>query len=98
MMEKSAVYAAQGRASASAAAERAQAAGVRMTAETNYYNEQMAGGKWRNIMAMEMQKGEWPSMRTTPPVTPEALSRLNLANEARLGVAFEGRLETDGRG
>lgn len=93
MMEKSALYAAQGRASAKAAAERAQEAGAQMMAETDYYNNQMAGGKWRNIMAMEMKKGEWPSMRTTPPVIPEALSRMNLANEARLGVAFEGRLE-----
>lgn len=93
MMEKSALYAAQGRASARGLAERAEAAAAQITAETDYYNEKLAGGKWRHIMAMEIGKGEWLSMRTTPPAAPPELSRLQISNEARLGVAIEGRLE-----
>jgi hypothetical protein len=93
MMEKSAVYAAQGRASALTAAQRAQEADAQMTAETDYYNERMLDGKWRHMMAIEMKQGEWPSMRITPPAIPPELSRRELAAQPRLGVAFEGRLE-----
>lgn len=93
LTEKSALYAAQGRASAGAWAERAREADARMTAETVYYNERLAGGKWRHMMATEMKKGEWQSMRTTPPVTPPAVSQMKVPEEAGLGVAVEGRLE-----
>jgi hypothetical protein len=91
-MEKSARAVAQGRASAGAWAESAAAAGARMTAETDCYNDNLAGGKWRHMMRMEMAPGEWPSMRTTTPVAPPALARMRIPAEAGLGVAIEGRL------
>ncbi|HZB46893.1 MAG TPA: glycosyl hydrolase 115 family protein, partial [Pyrinomonadaceae bacterium] len=93
LTEKSAAYAAQGRASASAYAARAREADARMTAETAYYNERLASGKWRHMMSMEMKQGEWPSMRTTPPVVPPAVSLMKIPAEAGLGVAVEGRAE-----
>jgi hypothetical protein len=92
-MEKSALYAAQGRASARVMAERAEQADARLKAETVYYNERLAGGKWRHIMSPEMKPGEWQSMRSTPPQPPPALSRMSVPAGAGLGVAIEGRLE-----
>lgn len=35
--------------------------------ETVYFNEILAGGKWRGIVSPEMGAGQWPSMRVTPP-------------------------------
>ncbi|CAN5460502.1 glycosyl hydrolase 115 family protein [soil metagenome] len=35
--------------------------------ETTYYNETLSGGKWKYIMSPEMNPGQWPSMRSTPP-------------------------------
>lgn len=92
MMERSALFVEQGRASAARWAERAKSADARMKAETAYYNEQLAGGKWRHIMALEMNEGQWPSMRSKPPPEPPALSQMVVPAEARLGVAVEGRL------
>jgi hypothetical protein len=92
LMEKSALYAAQGRASASEWAERAKSADAQLKAETDYYNERLAGGKWQRIMALEMTKGQWPSMRSTPP-PPPAPAQMRVPVEAMLGVAIEGRLE-----
>ncbi len=93
LTEKSAFYAAQGRASAAALAARAREADAQMMAETDYYNERLAGGKWRHMMRMEMAEGEWRSMRTTPPTTPPSVLRMKTPEEAGLGVAVEGRLE-----
>jgi hypothetical protein len=91
LTEKSAVYAAQGRASAARWADLAKGAAAQLKAETDYYNEKLAGGKWRHIMSPEMKPGEWQSMRSTPPQPPPALSRMH-PEEAGLGVAVEGRL------
>ncbi|HYX43070.1 MAG TPA: glycosyl hydrolase 115 family protein, partial [Pyrinomonadaceae bacterium] len=93
LMEQSAVYAAQGRASASDWARRAQAADAQLRLETAYYNEQLAGGKWRYIMALEMKPGQWQSMRSTPPARPPALAQMRVPEATGLGVAIEGRLE-----
>lgn len=35
--------------------------------ETTYYNETLSGGKWKFIMSTDMNPGQWPSMRSTPP-------------------------------
>ncbi|WP_165771937.1 glycosyl hydrolase 115 family protein [Niveispirillum lacus] len=37
---------------------------------TRRYNEEVAGGKWRGMMAMEPADGQWRSYRLTPPVLP----------------------------
>jgi hypothetical protein len=48
-------------------ARRSIAAGMQIERETLYFNETLAGAKWRHIMAPEMGRRQWPSMRTTPP-------------------------------
>jgi Glycosyl hydrolase family 115/Gylcosyl hydrolase family 115 C-terminal domain len=93
MMEKSGLYAEQGRVSAGEWARRAQQAGERMTLETAYYNDKLAGGKWRHMMSLGPNKGQWPSMRTSDPLPPPGLGEMNLPEAAQLGVAIEGRLE-----
>ncbi|HEX8142509.1 MAG TPA: glycosyl hydrolase 115 family protein [Pyrinomonadaceae bacterium] len=91
--EKCALYLEQGRASASEWARRAKSADAQLSAETAFFNETLAGGKWRHMMAMEMGKGEWMSMRSTPPVLPPALAQMSLSARVGLGVAIEGRRE-----
>ena len=92
-MEKSALYAAQGRASARGWALRAKAAGERLEAETAYFNEKLASGKWRHMMSVEMGPGQWTSMRSTPPAEPPSVAAMEVPEAARLGVAVEGRAE-----
>lgn len=48
-------------------AKHSLAADEAIRTETKYFNEELAGGKWRHIMSPEMNPGQWPSMRTTPP-------------------------------
>ncbi len=48
-------------------AKRSIAANDAITADTAYFNEVLAGGKWRNMMSPEMGDGQWKSMRSTPP-------------------------------
>lgn len=93
LMEKSGLYAEQGRASASRLAQQAKNDEARMRAETEYYNERLAGGKWRHMMAIEMKPGQWTSIRSTPPEAPAALSQIKVTDQSRLGVAIEGRRE-----
>ncbi|MEQ1761811.1 MAG: glycosyl hydrolase 115 family protein [Pyrinomonadaceae bacterium] len=53
-------------------AKRSVAADEAIAAETRYFNETLAGGKWQRMILPEMGAGQWPSMRTTPPeVRPE---------------------------
>lgn len=92
-MEKAALYAAQGRASASEWARRAQDADRLLAAETEFYNGRLAGGKWRHMMRQEMGPGQWKSMRSTPPGVPPALAAMKVPERAGLGVAVEGRAE-----
>jgi hypothetical protein len=54
-------------------ARRSIAAHAEIEQETKYFNETLAGAKWRFIMSPEMNTGQWPSMRSTPP-------QLNLVN------------------
>jgi hypothetical protein len=53
-------------------ARRSIAANAEIERETAYFNEKLAGGKWRFIMSPEMKPGEWTSMRSTPPKLSEA--------------------------
>ena len=48
-------------------AKRSKTADASIASETHFYNETLAGGKWRNMMTPEMNPGQWPSMRITPP-------------------------------
>jgi len=48
-------------------AKRSTAADAEIACETKYFNETLAGGKWRYMMTPEMNQGQWPSMRSTPP-------------------------------
>ncbi len=44
----------------------ARAADARLVAETRFFNEQVAGGKWRGFMNLEPASSEWASMRLAP--------------------------------
>lgn len=49
---------------------RARAADGKLTAITRRYNEEIADGKWRHIMAVEPADTLWRSFRMTPPIIP----------------------------
>lgn len=91
--QKSAEYLAQGRASASAWAQRAADADAQMNTETDYYNQKLASGKWRRMMMIEPPNGQWQYMRMTNPVAPAGLAQFVVPEKAGLGVAIEGRDE-----
>ena len=91
--EKAAQYLAQGRASAIEWARRGQDADQRLSVETDYYNQKLAGGKWQRMMTVEAPNGQWQNMRMTTPKTPPALAQMDLPEAAGLGVAIEGRVE-----
>lgn len=100
--EKAILDAAQIRASAVVWARRSEAADAQIDADAKYFNEQLAGGKWRFIMSPEMGKGQWPSMRSTPPRVPDLLLNRTIPDADALGVAIEGdqktvELDTPGR-
>ena len=65
-------YKKENRADAIVWARRSIAAGTEIERETVYFNEKLAGGKWRFMMSPEMNAGQWPSMRSTPPRISEA--------------------------
>jgi hypothetical protein len=44
----------------------AHAADARLVAETRFFSEQVAGGKWRGFMNLEPADAQWPSMRIAP--------------------------------
>lgn len=48
-------------------ARRSIAASKTIESETRFFNESLAGGKWRGIMSPEMTAGQWPSFRSTLP-------------------------------
>jgi hypothetical protein len=50
----------------------ARQADAELAALTDRYNTQIAGGKWRGLMAVEPADGQWKSFRLTPPVLPAA--------------------------
>ena len=88
--QKSAEYLAQGRASASAWAQKANDAEAQMNAETDYFNQRLAGGKWRNMMSIEPPGTQWQNMRMMRPVAPAGLGHTTVPEKAGLGVAIEG--------
>jgi hypothetical protein len=57
----------EGRGDSMVWAESSLAADTAIAAETKYFNETHANGKWRYIMSPEMNPGQWPSMRSTVP-------------------------------
>jgi hypothetical protein len=65
-------YQEQQRADAILWARKSIAADKEIASETSYFNEKLAGGKWRFMMAPEMSPGQWPSMRSTPPKLSES--------------------------
>jgi len=89
--EKTVLYAAQGRASASDWARRAADADAQMKTETAFFNEQVAGGKWRRMMSIEPSSNQWRSLRPAPWSPPTVSVEAPAA--AGLGVAIEGRRE-----
>jgi hypothetical protein len=50
----------------------ARQADAELAALTDRYNTEIAGGKWRGLMAVEPADGQWKSFRLTPPVLPAA--------------------------
>ncbi|WP_380787863.1 glycosyl hydrolase 115 family protein [Sphingomonas sp. R86521] len=59
-------------AGAAVAGERARAADTALAALTRRYNNEIAGGKWRGMMAVEPADGQWRRYRLTPPILPAA--------------------------
>ena len=79
----------------------AQAADARLREETRVFNEQIAGGKWRHIIALEPADSQWSSMRIAPWVLPQFPAGLapadtpaNVAGVAAAGAS--GFIETGG--
>lgn len=69
-------------------AKRSLDADQAIAAETAFFNEKLAGGKWRHIMSPEMGPDQWKSMRSTPPkVSPTDFYGVETENSFRpLGV------------
>lgn len=91
--EKAREYLAQGRASASEWKRRGDEATRLLSLETAYFNEELAGGKWRHMMSEAPPGDMWQSMRIRTPVAPAALQDMKLPDRPGLGVAIEGRRE-----
>jgi hypothetical protein len=51
-------------------AARARLADARLTEETRHYNEEVAGGKWRHIIAQEPADNQWRGFRISPTILP----------------------------
>lgn len=69
--ELAGIYKVQNRAGAIDYARRSIAANKEIESETRYFNEMLAGGKWRYMMSPEMNAGQWTSMRATVPALSE---------------------------
>ena len=69
--ELAALHAAAGMADATALAARATAADTELKEATQYFNEQIAGGKWRHILALEPADSQWRSFRVAPWTLPK---------------------------
>lgn len=80
--ERSRLYAAQGRASANRYAAEAEAAFAQIKQETDFYNTQVANGKWNHIMSYQPRDRAAYQMPPVGHVVPGA--------GAGLGVAVEG--------
>lgn len=62
-------------------AARANAADARIAALTRRYNEEIAGGKWRGMMAVEPADGQWRSYRAIPVTLPAMVGTPTLPSE-----------------
>lgn len=78
------LYAQQGRTVANEYAQRSEAAMERIEAETDYYNNELAGGKWRHTMTTKGIGGGWNLQWP-------AVSRVEPADSPAMGVAVQGR-------
>jgi hypothetical protein len=68
----------------------ARAADGQLTEETRFFNEELAGGKWRGIMALEPADNQWSSMRIAP-WKPPATARPSVASpSAGTFIALDG--------
>jgi hypothetical protein len=91
--EKAREYMAQGRTSAVEWARRGEEATRLLSIETTYFNEKLAGGKWRHMMSEAPPGDMWQYMRMRTPVAPATLAEMKITDTAGLGVAIEGRRE-----
>jgi hypothetical protein len=55
----------------------AQAADTALKEATRRFNDELAGGKWRGLMALEPADNEWKSMRVAPWTPPDFKSAAN---------------------
>jgi len=79
--ERSRLYAAQGRASANRYAAEAEAAFAQIKQETDFYNTQVAGGKWNHILSYQPRDRAAYQMPPVGHVVPGAGAGLGLAVE-----------------
>ena len=82
--QRSDIYAAQGRVSANEYAQKASMAYQQIIEETQYYNQEVAGGKWNGIMSYRPRGLAVFNMPSTSTVTP--------VSGASMGVILEGGL------
>ncbi len=80
--QKSLLYASQGRASATAYAQKASQAYTQINDETRYYNTTLAGGKWHLMMSAAPHRQAVSNMPPVAQVTPP--------NTPGLGIFIEG--------
>ncbi|WP_223654198.1 glycosyl hydrolase 115 family protein [Hymenobacter psoromatis] len=85
--ERSRLYAAQGRASANRYAAEAEAAFAQIKRETQFYNTQMAGGKWNHIMSYQPRDRAAYQMPPVGHVAPGPAAGLRVAVEGTEAVA-----------
>jgi hypothetical protein len=83
--QKSNLYAAQDRVSANEYAAKARSAWEAIQAETDFYNHELAHGKWRFMMS-------WHP-RALPVFGMPPVSTVELREESRMGVVVEGEAE-----
>jgi hypothetical protein len=78
------LYARQGRVSANAHADKSEAAVAQIKRETDYFNNELAGGKWRHVMTAKGIGGDWN-------LKWPAVSRVEPEPEPAMGVVVEGQ-------
>jgi hypothetical protein len=99
--ELSALHTAAGRIDAPELARQAEVADARLKEATRVFNEQIAGGKWRRILALEPTDEQWRRFRIAPWILPRCAPAPRAAEKpagapARVPAGFDGFVETDG--
>ncbi len=99
--ELSALHTTAGRADAPELARQAEVADARLKEATRVFNEQIAGGKWRRILALEPADSQWRRFRiapwTLPRFAPAPIAAGKPASPpATAPAGFDGFVETDG--